>query len=146
MAYPGEYVGPGSRISPQFGGEYSSAAVRSNASGYVRGAAELCTADRCHLTEGLERLAEAGRLVERLRAEKHVMEQTAALWCDTGHAFSARDRGRKRVTVTVTDEDTGQDVSEIRQVCGRCTITPAVMAEPVLWPPLAIENGAEDGH
>lgn len=127
MSYPGQYLGP-AWTSPR-------GPVASSASGYVRGAADVCVTDRCHLTEGLSRLQEAGQLIERLRAEKTTMEQTAALWCDAGHAFSARDRGRKRITVTVQDEETGDDVKEDRQFCGQCEVTTALVSKPLLGPP-----------
>lgn len=100
--------------------------------GQVRGAAPACEGAGCRLSEALVILGRAQELSDQLAGERKVMLETAALWCDTGHAFSARDRGRKQMTVTVLNEENGNPETETRQFCGACTITPAVLNEPVL--------------
>lgn len=44
-----------------------------------------------------------------------------ALWCDQGgHAFSERDPGRQRISITVLDEESGEERAEARDFCGAC--------------------------
>lgn len=70
---------------------------------------------------------------ERLNAIREEIRQkmtNVALWCDGGHSFSARDKGRKSITVTSSDEETGEEDSQTRQFCGGCTPTTELLAEP----------------
>lgn len=58
-------------------------------------------------------------LAEKKETERKKREVSQALWCDRGeHAFSAKDRGKMRVTVTIVNND-GEDVDEIQDVCGK---------------------------
>lgn len=75
---------------------------------------------------------------ERLSAIREEIKQkmtNVALWCDGGHSFSARDKGRKSITVTSSDPETGDETTDTRQFCGGCTPTTELLAEPRTRPP-----------
>lgn len=83
---------------------------------WVRSADGLCQQAGCQLGQALDalRLArQAGEMAQRMNVDD------VALWCGVGgHAFSARDPGRQRVTVQQWDEDS-QEVKPVAvSVCG----------------------------
>ena len=101
----------------------------------VRGPAPACADGHCRLAQAREVLGQAETMNNRLLKEKKLMDEAAALWCDSGHAFSARDPGRKRLTVTVVNTDTNEEETQMRQFCGGCEVNPAALNAPVLRSP-----------
>lgn len=97
-------------------------------SAYVVGPSPACITDGCQLAAARRVLAEARDLNQRMIEERSKMGN-AALWCDSGHAFSERDPGRRTITVTATDQE-GLEKYETRQFCGGCAPTVDLMAEP----------------
>jgi hypothetical protein len=83
----------------------------------VFGAAPGCVRDRCQLKQAADVLEAARQIVENGRRTN----MSQALWCDQGgHAFSERDPGRQRISITVLDEETNQERGEARDFCGDC--------------------------
>lgn len=105
-----------------------------------------CIEHGCRLAAARGVLEEARRLNQKMIEERSKMAN-AALWCDAGHAFSERDPGRRTITVTANDPETGAEVYETRQFCGGCAPTVDLMAEPVTRPAAARAiEGAADEH
>lgn len=78
---------------------------------------DACQQQGCQLQAAQQVLTQA----QAALAEAKEKWMSSALWCDQGgHAFSAQDRGKMRATVTVTDEETGEDRVETRDICGAC--------------------------
>lgn len=65
-----------------------------------------------------------------------------ALWCDSGgHAFSERDPGRQRISVTALDDD-GEETIESRDFCGDCAAKAGLLAPRKTRPQLDGSSGA----
>lgn len=93
---------------------------------YVRYAAPACEISGCQMSKVEDTLrASAETLAEFLGRSR----MSQALWCDQGgHAFSERDAGRQRISVTVLDES-GQELKEARDLCGACAASSGLLAE-----------------
>lgn len=83
---------------------------------YVYGADRACAAGGCMLGSAAGLLQQARDVIE----SNGRTGMSAALWCDQGgHAFSERDPGRQRISVTVLDDE-GEEKQEARDLCGSC--------------------------
>lgn len=83
---------------------------------YVTDADPTCKARGCQLYAAHNYLVQARQVIE----QQGRSSMSQALWCDQGgHAFSERDPGRQRISVTVLD-DNGDEQQEARDLCGEC--------------------------
>ena len=90
---------------------------RGPGSGGVWNAAPGCQRDGCQLRATGAMVEAARQMIEEIGRSK----MSQALWCDAGgHAFSERDPGRQRISVTVLDEETDSEKMETRDFCGAC--------------------------
>jgi hypothetical protein len=78
---------------------------------------------------------EVNQQIDQIRQEIRQKMANVSLWCDAGHAFSAKDKGRRTITVTSSDPETGDETSDTRQFCGGCTPTTELLDEPRTRPP-----------
>jgi len=92
---------------------------------YVVNVDPSCAARGCMIGGAHEYLAKARELLE----QNGRGNMSAALWCDQGgHAFSERDPGRQRISVTVLDED-GDEQQEARDLCGECATQAGLLSK-----------------
>lgn len=83
---------------------------------WVDNAAAGCRRGGCQFGQAGTLLAAARTIVENGRRSN----MSSALWCDQGgHAFSERDPGRQRISITVLDENE-EEKQEARDFCGDC--------------------------
>jgi hypothetical protein len=102
-----EYAGPG----------YQPPAAPPYRDAYVNHAHAQCQDGGCQFARAAGLLTQAGEALQK--GKRDSMSQ--ALWCDQGgHAFSERDPGRQRLTVDVLNDETGQEESDYRDLCGEC--------------------------
>lgn len=65
--------------------------------------------------------------IHKRKVQEDSMSQ--AIWCDPGaHAFSAKDPGRRRLSGTSQDPDTGEEVTEVYDMCSQHSVK--LVAEP----------------
>lgn len=83
---------------------------------WVRFADDVCQTSGCQLGRALEAMktaAQIGEVAQRMEVDD------VALWCGVGgHAFSARDPGRQRVTVQQWDEEAKETKPVTVSACG----------------------------
>lgn len=97
--------------------------------------------------EALEQAKGILAMAEATRQE--TMRLTSvALWCDISqHAFSAKDKGKRGITMTRWDEDKGQDVEDLVMSCGPCAqVNPLIQAAQPDKPVPAAAIGAPAGR
>lgn len=81
----------------------------------VPNAAPSCERQGCQLSK-CAAIVETARQMIKQTGRNHMSQ---ALWCDAGgHAYSERDPGRQRITVTVLDDETEEERQESRDFCG----------------------------
>lgn len=100
-------------------GEFGSHLTMGPVSGgrFVEHAHPICEGTGCQMAKSHEVASIAMAAIR----EMGVGSMSQALWCDHGgHAFSERDPGRRRISMAVLDEDTGQEKTEMRDFCGAC--------------------------
>lgn len=79
--------------------------------------------DNATLRRANEALTQAENILAMAAAEKRELMEllNQALWCDIKeHAFSAKDKGKRSITLTRWDEDASKDVQDIVMACGPC--------------------------
>lgn len=84
---------------------------------YVRAPAKSCVSGGCQYTVSRQLLGQMSDALNQMGKSG----MSSALWCDSGgHAFSERDPGRQRISITVLDEESGEEKMEARDFCGEC--------------------------
>lgn len=109
---------------------------------YVAGATRNgCGSTGCQMRKAVDTYAMAEQMIRNLT--RSGMSQ--ALWCDQGgHAFSERDPGRQRISVTVLDDETEQEKQETRDFCGDCARQSGLLAKRKTRP--ALQDARPDGN
>ncbi len=101
---------------------------------FVDSAGYACRNRGCQMAAVGPTLKASAAALEELTGRKKMSQ---ALWCDqAGHAFSERDPGRQRISVTVLDAD-GAEKQEARDLCGDCAASSGLLAPRVTRPQLA---------
>ena len=84
--------------------------------GYVYRAEPSCLSSGCMLGKATVLLEQAQQVLRQNGREG----MSVALWCDQGgHAFSERDPGRQRISVSTLDDDE-QETIVAKDFCGDC--------------------------
>ena len=88
--------------------------------------------DGATLRRAKEALEQAQNMLAMAHKEKAEMMEALnyALWCDIkDHAFSAKDKGKRSITMTQWDDDRQEDVQVIVMSCGPCAaVNPLIQA------------------
>lgn len=115
----------------------------------VEGASHVCRFDGCAIGRAGQMLETARKIIEETGRGK----MSQAMWCDQGgHAFSERDPGRQRISVSTLDENENE-VQVSKDFCGDCAdksglsaprrTRPAAAAIPAPPPPAGDDLGGQ---